>query len=117
MQILAPNSMVDPTSRTSIENNNNNNSNELSQANSVISIDYPAEQITSTIGEKMFYLQRAMDQGAWRFSFDARLSWLTENHLDNIDGYRINNWCYFLLLLLLTHQNNSSGAQKTTNSV
>ncbi|XP_055309969.1 protein pecanex [Sitodiplosis mosellana] len=52
MQILAPNSMVDPTSRTSIENNNNN-SNEISQANSVISIDYPAEQNTSTIDLKV----------------------------------------------------------------
>lgn len=59
--------MVDPMSRASIETNNNNNSNvnnngsnnnninnnnsnELSQANSAISIDYP-EQVTSTIGE------------------------------------------------------------------
>lgn len=67
MQILASSSMVDPMSRASIETNNNNNSNvnnngsnnnninnnnsnELSQANSAISIDYP-EQVTSTIGE------------------------------------------------------------------
>lgn len=49
MQILASSSMVNPTSRTSIENNNNN-SNEMSQANSAVSINYPAEQITSTIG-------------------------------------------------------------------
>lgn len=51
MQILASNSLANPTSRASIENNNNNNnSNEMSQANSAVSIDYPAEQITSTIG-------------------------------------------------------------------
>lgn len=49
MQILASNSGANPTSRTSIENHNNN-SNEMSQANSAVSIDYPAEQITSTIG-------------------------------------------------------------------
>lgn len=81
MQILTSSSMVNPTSRASIENNNNsnsnnnnnngssnnntnnnnndnndsnnnnNNSNEMSQANSAISIEYPAEQITSTIGK------------------------------------------------------------------
>lgn len=61
--------MVEPTSRTSMENNNNNNnnsndnnnsshnnnnnSNEMSQANSAVSIDYPAEQITSTIDNSM----------------------------------------------------------------
>lgn len=55
MQILASSSMVDPTSRTSTENNNNN-SNDMSQANSVISIDYPAEQITSTIGRFLKYV-------------------------------------------------------------
>lgn len=52
MQILASSSIVDPTSRASIENNNNI-SNDMSQANSVISIEYPAEQITSTIGNKL----------------------------------------------------------------
>lgn len=41
MQVLG-----DPSSRTSAENNI---SNDISQANSAISIDYP-EQITSTIG-------------------------------------------------------------------
>lgn len=46
MQILARNNMVDPATK-----NNNNNSNDISQANSVISIEYPAEKITSTIGE------------------------------------------------------------------
>lgn len=74
MQILTSSSMVNPTSRASIENNNNsnsnnnnnsssnnnnhndsnnnnNNSNEMSQANSAVSIEYPAEQITSTIGK------------------------------------------------------------------
>lgn len=54
---------VDPMSRTSIENNNNNNnnnnlnnnhSNDLSQANSAISIDYP-DQLSSTIGEALFW--------------------------------------------------------------
>lgn len=49
MQILASSTMIDPISRTSIENNNNN-SNDMSQANSVISIDYPAERLTSTMG-------------------------------------------------------------------
>lgn len=55
MQVLTSNTINDPTSRTSIANSNNNNSNEMSQAvsqaNSVISIDYPPEQITSTIGK------------------------------------------------------------------
>lgn len=51
MQILASNRTDDPISRASIEdnNNNNNNSNEMSQANSAMSIEYP-EQVTSTIG-------------------------------------------------------------------
>lgn len=51
MQVLASSSMVEPTSRASIENNNNN-SNEMSQANSAMSIDYPLEQVTSTIGKQ-----------------------------------------------------------------
>lgn len=51
MQILASSSVVDPTLRASIENKNNV-SNDMSQANSVISMDYPAKQITSTIGNK-----------------------------------------------------------------
>lgn len=45
MQILGATGISDPLSRTSAENNN---SNEMSQANSAISIDYP-EQVTSTI--------------------------------------------------------------------
>lgn len=43
MQVLGAG---DPSSRTSAENNI---SNDISQANSAISIDYP-EQVTSTIG-------------------------------------------------------------------
>lgn len=49
MQILASSSIVDPASRASMEHNNDN-SNDMSQANSIISMEYPAEQITSTIG-------------------------------------------------------------------
>lgn len=44
MQVLG---LADPLSRTSAENNN---SNDISQANSAISIDYQ-EQIASTIGK------------------------------------------------------------------
>lgn len=50
MQVLASSTLANPTSRTSMENNHGN-SNEMSQANSAVSIDYPAEQVTSTIGE------------------------------------------------------------------
>ncbi|XP_031624391.1 protein pecanex isoform X2 [Contarinia nasturtii] len=59
MQILAPHAIKDPTSIANSNSNNNNisstnnNSNEMSQANSVISIDYPVEQITSTIDLKV----------------------------------------------------------------
>lgn len=46
LQILGGASSSNPMSRTSRENNN---SNEISQANSAVSIDYP-EQVASTIG-------------------------------------------------------------------
>lgn len=46
MQVLG----LDPLSRTSAENNN---SNDISQANSAMSIDYQ-EQIASTIGNPIF---------------------------------------------------------------
>lgn len=66
MQILASSSIANPAQRASVENNNNknsssnnnnNNSNEMSQANSAVSIDYRAEQITSTIGKNDYALK------------------------------------------------------------
>lgn len=58
MQILASNRNDDPISHASVEDNNNNtnnnnNSNDMSQANSAMSIEYP-EQVTSTIGKLIF---------------------------------------------------------------
>lgn len=57
MQVLASSTIANPAQRASENNssknnnNNSNNSNEMSQANSAVSIDYRAEQITSTIGK------------------------------------------------------------------